>query len=158
MSQIIRVEESLLIDAPPELLYAILSDYRVGHPAVLPMRYFTGLVVEKGGQGAGTVVRGGLKIFGKEYTFHQLVSEPQPGRVLLETDIETGQWTTFTFEPRNGGTHTFLTITSEFPRTPGIAGWLEPWIKPMIIRPIYQEELQQLAAYAQSRKLMMAAR
>src|SRR5258708_38559423 len=111
----IRARDSHIIDARPEQVYAVLSDSRVGHPAILPKPYFTELIVEKGGRGAGTIVRGSVKLLGKEFPFHQLVSEPEPGRVLLETDTETGQWTRFTFEPINGGTQTRLIIASEFP-------------------------------------------
>src|SRR5437773_7574984 len=94
-----HVEATLNIDARPEQLYAIITDYRVGHPAILPKPYFTELTVEKGGQGAGTVLWVSLRAFGKDYRYHQLVTEPEPGRVIVETDIETGQYSTFTFEP-----------------------------------------------------------
>lgn len=150
MKKVIRVECSSVINAPAQLLYNIVSDYQIGHPAILPKQYFAPLVVEKGGQGAGTVLHGAVKLFGTEYPFHQLVSEPEPGRVILETDIETGQWTTFTFEPLNNGTQTSVVITSEFPPTPGFMGWLEQWTKPMIIRAIYQAELKQFAEYVHS--------
>ena len=30
------------IDAAPERVFDILADYRVGHPAILPKRFFTG--------------------------------------------------------------------------------------------------------------------
>ncbi len=53
----IHAEASAVIEARPEKVYAILSDYRVSHPAILPKQYFTEVAVEQGGQGAGTIVR-----------------------------------------------------------------------------------------------------
>lgn len=143
----IHVEASHTIPARPAAVYAVISDYRVGHPAILPKDYFTYLTVEKGGQGAGTVVRGGLKVFGIEYPFHQIVSEPEPGRVLVETDLDTGQVTRFIFEPVNEGAATRLTIVSDFPPSPGFVGFMERLTKPMIVRNIYNKELRQLAEY-----------
>jgi hypothetical protein len=148
----IHAEESLVISASAGELYAIVSDYQVGHPAIVPKQYFTSLNVEKGGKGAGTVIRGNFRVFGKDYPLHQLVSEPQPGRVILETDIDTGQYTTFTFEPLKGGQQTRVTIASEFPPAPGIVGFLQRWTLPPVARTVYRKELRQLEEYALSKR------
>jgi hypothetical protein len=153
----VHVEATHIVDARPEEVYAIVSDYRVGHPAILPREYFTGLEVEKGGQGAGTIVRGSLKVFGKEYGFHQQVSEPEPGRLIEEIDIETGQYTSFTFEPLNGGKQTRVTIVSDFPPSKGFVGFMEKFAKPAIIRKIYNAELRQLADYLRTKSAAKAA-
>jgi hypothetical protein len=55
--QTVHTEVSAVIDAPPAEVYAIFADYRNAHPQVLPKPYFGDLVVEKGGNGAGTVYR-----------------------------------------------------------------------------------------------------
>jgi Polyketide cyclase / dehydrase and lipid transport len=143
----IHIEASSVIDARPDAIYAVLSDYRVGHPAIVPKQYFTELVVEKGGQGAGTVVKGNVRLFGSDYPLHQLVSEPEPGRVLKETDIETGQYTTFTIEPLKGGSQSQVTIASEFPSPGGLAGFMTRLMLPLVTRRMYREELGLLAAY-----------
>jgi hypothetical protein len=147
----VHVEASHIVDARPEEVYAVISDYRVGHPAILPRQYFTGLEVEKGGQGAGTIVRGSLKVFGQEYGFHQLVSEPEPGRLIEEIDIETGQYTSFTFEPLHGGKQTRVTIVSDFPPRKGLVGFMEKFTMPSIVRKIYNAELRQLADYLRAK-------
>ncbi len=46
-----------VINARPETIYAVISDYYVGHTAILPEPYFTDMTVEKGRTGAGTVIR-----------------------------------------------------------------------------------------------------
>jgi hypothetical protein len=147
--QWIHAEASSVIGARAEEIYAVIADYHTGHPAILPKAYFSSLTVEEGGQGAGTVISGSVKVFGTEYPFRQLVSEPEPGRRLVETDTETGQFTHFILEPLDGGARTRVTIRSEFPSAPGLMGWLERLTKPAVTRRIYQAELQQLAQYMQ---------
>src|SRR5512143_2860704 len=109
----IHVEASKVIEARPEKVYAILADYRVSHPAILPKPYFTALVVEQGGQGAGTVARAQMKVMGTQMTYHLIVSEPQPGRLLKEVDAAAGVSTTFTVDPLDGGQRSRVTIATD---------------------------------------------
>jgi hypothetical protein len=146
-----RVEQSAVIDAKPGVVYAVIADYQIGHPAILPKPYFSDLTIEKGGQGAGTVILFKMKVFGQESTYHQEVSEPEPGRVIAETDLNTGQYTTFTFAPLNGGSQTRLTIASKFPRKPGLAGFLESLMQPPIVSRLYTQELRNIAEYVQNK-------
>lgn len=148
----IQVETSHVIDARPEDIYAVISDYRVGHPAILPKPYFSELTIEQGGQGAGTVIRFHVTIWGQTLPYHQRVSEPEPGRVLRETDIETGQYSQFTLEPLNGGQQTRVTIFSESPASPGLRGFLERMTQPSIVGRLFKQELQNLEAYMHKQK------
>ena len=50
----LRIAVSSLIQAPAQQAYAIIADYRNGHPRILPRPYFVSLTVEQGGVGAGT--------------------------------------------------------------------------------------------------------
>jgi DNA-directed RNA polymerase subunit H (RpoH/RPB5) len=143
----IHVEVSEVIEARPEEIYAILADYRVGHPAILPKPYFTDLVVKEGGQGAGTIVRVGMKVMGKAFAYQQVISEPDPGRVLMEEDAAAGVTTTFTVEPLDGSSRSRVTIATDAAVSPGATGWLERVFNPPVMRRIYQQELQQLAEY-----------
>jgi Polyketide cyclase / dehydrase and lipid transport len=152
----IHAEESYVINARAEDLYAVVTDYHVGHPAIVPKPYFTDLTVEKGGQGTGTIIRGNLRVFGKDYPFHQLVSEPEPGRIILETDIETGQRSRFTFEPLSDGSRTRVTIASDFPPSKGFVGFMERFTKPSFVRMLYKKELRNLADYVRSKQAVAA--
>ena len=143
----IHTEVSDIIPARPEVVYAVLTDYRVGHPAILPKPYFTELTIEAGGQGAGTVARTRLMVMGVERTFMLTVSEPEPGRVLKEVDEQAGIVTTFTVEPLNDGQQARVTIATDARASPGFVGLMEKLISPTINRNIYKKELQQLAAY-----------
>jgi hypothetical protein len=143
-----HVEESLVIEARAEALYAVVADYRVGHPAILPRPFFQGLTVETGGVGAGTVVRGTVKVMGKLYPLHHRISEPEPGRILQESDLDKpGEFTRFLFEPLNGEAQTRVTIATEFLASPGLMGVMERLTKPGLVHKMYQQELRNLADY-----------
>ena len=151
MNNWIHAEAALVIDARPEELYAVVSDYRVGHPAILPKEYFTkGLTVEQGGSGAGTILHSSVSVMGREFPFRQMVTEPEPGRVIVETDLDTGQYSTFTFDALNGGKQTRVTISSEFPLSKGLMGVMERLTKASMARKMFARELQNLAAYVRT--------
>jgi DNA-directed RNA polymerase subunit H (RpoH/RPB5) len=143
----IHVEVSEVIAAQPARVYAILADYRVSHPAILPKSYFTDVTVEQGGQGAGTIVRTHMKVMGTEMNYRLIVSEPLPGRVLKEEDTTAGVATTFTVEPFDGGQHSRVTIATDAAASAGVKGWLERLFNPPVMRRIYREELQRLEEY-----------
>lgn len=143
----IQVSESAPIHAPAPTIYALLADYSTHHPRILPKPYFTSLKIDEGGQGAGTVFTAQMNVMGNRSTFRMRVSEPEPGHILAETDLDTGLVTTFTITPK--GDHSEVTIKTIYERKAGFSGWLEGWITPMFMRKIYREELHLIDQYAQ---------
>jgi len=143
----LHVEVSKVIEARPEEVYAVFADYRISHPAILPKPYFTELIVKEGGKGAGTNVDVHMNIYGTKRVFHQMVSEPEPGRVLVETDAEAGVITTFTVDPIDGGRQSQVTITTISRTSPGMQGLVEKLFQPFVMQRIYREELGLLAEY-----------
>lgn len=146
----VHCEASLVIDATPATIYAVVTDYRVGHPAILPKPYFTDLIIEKGGRGAGSVLLTKLNVWGRKFTYHQEVTEPVPGRVIRETEIGTEQYTEFVLEPLDNGSRTRVTIRSEFPVGKGIVGFMDRLMQPSFVRRLYMQELNNLAAYVRT--------
>lgn len=142
-----RFSESALIHAPPQVLYAIIADYQQGHQQILPRPPFVSLVVEQGGTGTGTVMRVEMRVLGQLQTYHSVVSESEPGRVIMETN-DNGYVTTFTVEPRADGQHANVTIATELTGRTGVLGALEAWFVARLLRPVYVKELGQLAAVA----------
>jgi uncharacterized protein YndB with AHSA1/START domain len=130
----IHVEVSTIIDAPPERVYAVIADYRNHHPHILPRPYFVSLQVIKGGRGDGTEFVVEMSVYGAKRTFHMAVTEPEPGRVIAESDPEVGTHTTFTVESLEGGTKSKVTIATTSRAGAGIAGWLERLTTPGIMR------------------------
>lgn len=143
----VDVDVSRVVDARPEDIYAVLADYRTGHPAILPKQYFKQLTVEEGGVGAGTVFRLRMAVLGTERESRMTVSEPEPGRVMVETAPEAGVVTTFTIEPLSDGSQARVTIRSEVDTGPGLSGMIERWLSPPLLRRIFRQELEQLAGY-----------
>src|SRR5688500_20330956 len=85
MRKAYTVTASATVEAPAEVVYNILADYHEGHPAVLPRKYFTGLAVEGGsGYGDGTVIRFGMRAFGKTREARAAVTERSEERRVGE--------------------------------------------------------------------------
>ena len=138
------------VEAPAAQVYGILADYRGGHPHILP-KQFTSLTVERGGTGAGTVFRCEMRVLGQKQAFRAAVTEPQPGRVLVETIIEGDPLvTTFTVIPSDDGRACDVTISSVIDRKPGLRGMIERFLSPRILEPMYRDELRILNEYATS--------
>lgn len=148
----VHTEVSGVIDAPPATVYAVLSDYRNTHPQILPKPYFTFLTVDQGGQGAGTVFRTQVSVMGVKTDYHMAVSEPQPGRLLVETDAKAGVTTTFTVDPEAGGTQTRLTIATDWTPRPGIRGWIEKMATPNTMRRIYNEQFELIREFVKGQQ------
>lgn len=144
------VSRSAHIDAPPDRIYGIIRDYRQGHPSILP-RQFGNLRVEAGGVGAGTKIRFDATVFGRTRQYVGVVSEPEPGRVLVERYSEPDESvTTFIVEPKNGGRSASVTFRTDIPSRGGIAGRIERWLANKALQPIYAEELRNLAERAKA--------
>jgi hypothetical protein len=145
------VTASAGMDAPPERVYSIIADYHHGHPSILP-KQFRNLIVEKGGVGAGTIVRFEVRAYGATTRFRSLVSEPEPGRVLVEENVEPAPGkTTFTVEKRASGRGTTVTFTTEMTSHDGLFGAVERFLSRRLLRRLYAEELALLGARAGER-------
>lgn len=139
------VEVSSSIPATADRVYGLLRDYTPeGHPSILPKQYFTDLRIVKGGVGAGTVIDVDMKSGGTKTTMRLEVSEPQPGKLLVEEDKAMGVLTHFIFEDGGNGTSK-LTFKTWFRRKPGFRGWVEKLIIPGFTRKVYREEQSLIA-------------
>jgi len=142
-----RATASSIIAAPAELVYRTLADYHHGHSSILPKPYFLSLEVEQGGFGAGTVINFQTRVLGETQSFRAAITEPEPGRVLIETNLgEGGGVTTFIVEPLSEGNRTGVTITTEsVTRRSGGLGSVERLLTKILLQRIYKAELKQLA-------------
>jgi Polyketide cyclase / dehydrase and lipid transport len=142
------ISASATIPARRERVYSLLADYNDGHLRILP-KQFTSLVVEEGGVGAGTVIRVQMNLLGKKQTYHAAISEPEPGRVLVETNLATNSWvTTFTVNAGSAPADSNVTISTELPVRSGLPGKVERVVSTLLLRPIYVKELENLARVA----------
>jgi hypothetical protein len=142
------VSASAIIPARRERIYSLISNYNDGHPRILP-KQFSSLVVEQGGVGAGTVIRFQMRVFGRKQMFRAAITEPEPGRVLVETDLDAnGSITTFTVNPGGAPADSRVTISTELPVRSGFLGKIEKTLSTLLLRPIYLKELENLARVA----------
>jgi hypothetical protein len=147
-----QIQISARIHAPANVVYAIIADYCNGHPQILPS-YFSNLVVEEGGTGAGTRIRFDMTLMGNKQSYRATITEPEPGRVLVEDNgPEAGSVTTFTVAPAAQGVEAQVTITTQFTQRPGLAGWIERFMIGLFLPRVYSQELQLLEEVAQQRQ------
>ena len=88
-----------------------------------------------------------MKALGVVNYYRLTVSEPEPGRRLVEADPDAGVQTTFLVEPRDGGRRSHVTIAIETEASPGLIGQVERLMVPLMTRRILRKELQLLADY-----------
>lgn len=140
-----RLSAERVLDAPAEVVYHLLSDYREHHrPEGFLPPACSDLVVVRGGLGEGTVVRFTMKLAGRSRTVTASITEPEPGRVLVETS--PGIETTFTVEPEGGrrARVRFDTVIE----AGGLAGLMTRLFAPGTLRPLYADELERLERHA----------
>lgn len=142
------VSATARLDAPPRRVYDTIANYHTGHPRMLP-KQFTDLIVERGGIGAGTVIRFQVRVLGRSQTFRAEVTEPEPGRVLVERNVlGNDAVTTFFVEPGAHANEAIATIHTAMTLRRGWAGAIERFLTTRLLRPIYAEELRLLEAAA----------
>lgn len=148
MSNPIRIRATRTVPAPAARVYDILADYRSGHPQILPARVFRELRIERGGRGAGTVIHVGMKAFGSTKRFRAEITEPEPGKVLVERELEGhGVVTTFTVRPDGAADRTAVTIETCWSSS-GAAGFFERLLARPFLRRLYKEQLFNLEKVA----------
>jgi uncharacterized protein YndB with AHSA1/START domain len=141
----IVVSAERVVDAPAEAVYRYVADMREHHPRFLPPA-FSDFQVESGGTGAGTITRFKVTAGGRTRDYRMKVDEPEPGRVLTESDTASSMVTTTTVTPQDGAA--LVRIATSWNGAGGIGGFFERRFAPKAMRAIYTDELERLNAYA----------
>jgi len=141
----IEVSAEGAVGAPAEAVYRYIADMREHHPHFLPPA-FSDFQVESGGVGAGTVTRFKLTAGGRTREYRTKVAEPEPGRILTESDTGSSSVTTFTVSPQGAASR--VRISTSWDGAGGIGGLFERMFAPRVLRGIYEDELKRLDAYA----------
>jgi uncharacterized protein YndB with AHSA1/START domain len=136
------------IDAPAGQVYGYLADMHQ-HPHFLPPA-FSGFKVEEGGVGAGTVTTFAVTAGGRTRNYRMRVTEPEPGRTLLESDVNSSFSTTFHVEPQGG--KSLVRISSSWDGAAGIGGFFERTFAPRALRRMFLDELERLNTYARDQQ------
>lgn len=148
----VRAESEGIVHAAPAVVYGYLADMRTHHPKFLPPAFSDFTVVE-GGVGAGTVTTFTVSAGGRSRSYKMRVSEPEPGRVLQESDENSSLVTTFTVDPVEAGTagagqQSRVRIRTTWQGAGGIGGFFERTFAPRAMRSLYNDEIRRLDAYA----------
>jgi uncharacterized protein YndB with AHSA1/START domain len=138
------VSTEAAVGAPAETVYRYIADMH-DHPRFLPPA-FSDYAVESGGVGAGTVTRFKMTAGGRTREYRMKIAEPEPGRVLTESDMNSTAVTTFTVLPQ--GSASLVKISTAWDGAGGIGGVFERMFAPRVLRGIYADELKRLDAYA----------
>jgi hypothetical protein len=141
----ISVSAQRTVAAPAVEVYRYIADMRVHHPHFLPLA-FLDFQVESGGVGAGTVTRFKLEAGGRTRQCHMTVAEPEPGRILTESDDASTLVTTTTVTPQDDSSCT-VRISTTWDSASGLGGLVERIFAPKVMRDIYADQLEHLAAY-----------
>jgi hypothetical protein len=147
-----RVSAQRVVEAPAAVVYHLIADYATHHrqaPEGFLPDAFTDLVVERGGVGAGTVVRFTSALGGRRQTMTATITEPEPGRVLRETS--PGVVTTFTVEPvdANGRQRARVRFDTVL-EVGGVMGLFTRLLAPRLLRPVFAQELDRLEQHART--------
>jgi hypothetical protein len=140
----IHVAEEGSVGAPAELTYQLIADDQ-HHQQFLPDS-FSDFEILEGGVGAGTLHRFKVNAGGRTREMLMRVAEPEPGRVLTESDQNSSMITTFTVTP--AGDACTVRIETEWDGAGGIGGFFERTFAPRVMKRVYVDELGRLDRYA----------
>jgi len=132
------------IDAPAVQVYGYLADMHQ-HQRFLPPA-FSDFKVEEGGVGAGTVTSFKITAGGRTRNYRTRISEPEPGRTLVESDENSSLVTKFNVEPQ--GDKSLVRISTSWDGAGGIGGFFERTFAPRALHRMFLDELDRLNAYA----------
>jgi len=145
----ILVSAERTVDAPADAVYGYIADMREHHPRFLPPA-FSDFQVESGGVGEGTITRFTVTAGGRARQYRMKVAEPEPGRVLTESDTGSSLVTTTTVTPQGG--RSLVTMSTTWQGAGGIGGFFERLFAPRAMRGIYTDELERLDSYARAQR------
>lgn len=143
----VTAEHEAPIGAPADLTYRLIADFNQHHPNFLPDA-FSDFKVLEGGVGAGTVTSFKLSAGRRVRDYTMRVDEPEPGRVLTETDQGSSLVTRFTVTPEGEGCR--VKIDTSWDGAGGIGGFFERTFAPKVLSKLYADELSRLDAYAKT--------
>jgi len=141
----ISVEREGPVGASAEITYRLIAEDE-HHRHFLPAAFSDFETIE-GGTGAGTLHRFKIQAGGRTREYTMRVSEPEPGRVIAETDQGSSLVTSFTVKPSSADTCLVL-ISTSWDGAGGVGGFFERLFAPRAMRRMYDDELAKLDRYA----------
>ena len=141
----IEVSADRMVEAPADVVYGYVAGLRDHRPHYLASA-ISDYTVETGGVGAGTIVRYRLTAGGRSREYELHVAEPEPGKVLSQSDARSSLVTRYTVIPHDAVSRVRITTTWE--GSGGVGGVFERLFAPKVLRRVHAQELERLDAYA----------
>jgi hypothetical protein len=85
---------------------------------------------------------------GRARDFRMRVEEPDPGRVLTESDERSSMMTTWVVTPEGPGCR--VRLETRWQGAGGVGGLFERLFAPRVLRRLYADELERLDRYART--------
>lgn len=143
----IEVSTDRSVQAPADVVYGYVAGLREHRPHYLASA-ISDYEVASGGVGEGSVVRFRITAGGRSREYEMRVAEPEPGKVLTESDTRSSLVTTFTVIPNDAISR--VKILTTWQGAGGVGGIFERLFAPRVLRRVYAEELERLDAYAKA--------
>jgi hypothetical protein len=140
-------EVSHVMNARPEQINAILSEYRAGHHALEPLSYCIDFTLENSDNGAGNIVHVQMNFSGMEHEMYESVVTSVPLRLIMEYDAHSDVVVVIVVEPTASAYKTRVTISTISAASPNFAGFIENLFIPRNLRQLYDKELRRLTRY-----------
>jgi hypothetical protein len=140
-------EVSHVMNARPEQINAILSEYRAGHHALDPLSYCIDFMLENSDNGVGNIVHVQMNFSGIEHEMYERVVTPVPLRLIMEYDANMDVVVVIIVEPTASAYKTRVTISTINAASPNFAGFIENLFIPKNLRQLYDKELRHLTKY-----------
>ena len=139
---VIEVTAERTVNAPAEAVWGYIRDMHT-HPKFLPPA-FSDFHIESGGVGTGSVTRFKVTAGGRTREYHMTVDEPEPGRVLRESDQNSSLITKFIVDPAVAGA-SLVQISTTWQGAGGIGGFFERTFAPKGVSKLHTQTLENLA-------------
>jgi|GEM_PF-3335990 len=134
---------SQILDARPEQIDEVLTEYRNGNRTITPQALYMDLRIEDNPHDFGTMVHAKVNLTGIEYEFNEIVFEPVPLRLIMEYDAEYETMVMIMIEPIVYSDKTRITISTTYVSQSNFTYFVEDLLFPGNLHHIY--EFQQFA-------------
>lgn len=131
-------EISQILDARPDQIDAILTEYRMGNRAIAPQPLCMDLQIVEHIPETGAVIHAKVSLTHFEHTFEEIVNEDVPLRLIMEYDAEWETMVMIMIEPIIHSEKTRITISTTYVPQANFTYFVEDLLIPGNLHHIYE--------------------
>ena len=129
---------SQILDAHPERIDEVLTEYRNGNRAIAPHSICVDLHVEDNPHDFGTMIHAKVNLTGFEHEFREIMFEQAPLRLIMEYDAEYETMLIIVIESITYSDKTRITISTAYVPQSSFTYFVEDLLIPGNLHHIYQ--------------------